>query len=71
MVVGNCGRCGEPVDQSVASYRLIGGYEDHRASGGANKIRHRERQPNLVLHSHCVDRYERERTGRGEQGTLI
>ena len=57
--VGNCEKCGEPVDsnainaQKVAAYPVTG-WEISRSGGGANQIKDRQRVPNRVRHAGCV-----------------
>lgn len=58
------------LNTDTASFR-IRGFEDERAGGGANKIRHRERQPNKIWHARCVDQWVRKSRGEGEQGELL
>jgi hypothetical protein len=66
---GWCKRCGDEVKVSEAAYQVTG-FEVARDGGGANQIRHRERVPNLVWHSDCVDPWVRKQDG-GDQGSLL
>lgn len=68
---GTCEFCGEPVSESETAGFRIRGWELERAQGGANTILGKERQPNRIVHAHCVKHAtDLDRRGLRDQLTL-
>lgn len=54
------------MEDDIAAYRVTG-WEVERSAGGANRILGREREPNLIVHAVCAERYVK----RGDQMSLV
>ena len=68
---GLCQECDAPVTEQQTAAFAVRGFEIERGAGGANAIRHREREPHRIWHAHCVDSWMRKQKGHGVQEALL
>jgi hypothetical protein len=68
---GVCVECGELIASNATAVHEVRAYERDRRQGGMNHALGRTRVDGRIWHEPCFDSWLRQRSGRGEQASLL